>query len=605
MEEILKYYQELHDSLGSENLCQELAQKIVRIIQEAFDRIPDNARIAIRGAGKHTEELLKELDLSGKNVTGVFDRDKIAHEFCGYPLLFPSELYGSSPDYIVISNYFYRKEIKDELAASPVPVIDLYGELERNGIRLRGPAYMYTSDSPLVLGYYYWRYMDSPGEGTLKDFLQAALDQKNFVMISKVYTENGGADGRYPVLIEVWDGVQKLLNLIRRKLQARKQNDIILFWTDAVAYSDLNNMPQAKRRAETEGCFFKKTYTHTPYTNTTLQAMLCETLPIDGYPMIDHMIDRVNSPLLQYLEDKGYVFHCFGASEMKVAPDYLTEEQSFASNTVIWWHGLQALLRQEKPCFYILQMLTESRPPVVDPMQKYVNPDDVLYKRTEKTTAHQKAALSYFDQCLCVYDWLLGDKTYIQLSDHGFHWIDVVEAWDESLLHAYCFVKGRDIPVATISELFPYQKFGYLVRWMIDPQKNSLESVTDDSVRFQDTDYYNPMGIATYIKKGTPEQGLAYCGIVTNQYKYAINSIGDEFFFVYQDGEAVPTVLEDEQLRTELRRQCGTYFLDIRNLERFRYSGELYKAIRESDPNRGRPLWLTEENGLKDEMHEL
>ena len=71
MEEILKYYQELHDSLGSENLCQELAQKIVRIIQEAFDRIPDNARIAIRGAGKHTEELLKELDLSGKNVTGV------------------------------------------------------------------------------------------------------------------------------------------------------------------------------------------------------------------------------------------------------------------------------------------------------------------------------------------------------------------------------------------------------------------------------------------------------------------------------------------------------------------------------------------------------
>ena len=124
-------------------------------------------------------------------------------------------------------------------------------------------------------------------------------------------------------------------------------------------------------------------------------------------------------------------------------------------------------------------------------------------------------------------------------------------------------------------------------------------------MRFQDTDYYNPMGIATYIKKGTPEQGLAYRGIVTNQYKYAINSIGDEFFFVYQDGEAVPTVLEDEQLRTELRRQCGTYFLDIRNLERFRYSGELYKAIRESDPNRGRPLWLTEENGLKDEMHEL
>ena len=592
MEEILKCYQELHDSLGSGNLCQEFAQRVVQIIQDALDRVPDQARIAIRGAGVHTKELLKALRVSGKNMIGIFDRDKIADEFCGYPLFFSSELCGSAPDCIIISNYFYREEIKAELEGLSIPVIDPYEELERNGIRLRGPFYMYTSDSPLVLGSYYWSYVDCPCERTLRDFLQAALDQKNFVMISRAYEENGGADGKYPVLIEVWDGMQKLLKLIRKKLQDRKQNDIMLLWTDAVAYSDLDSMPEAKRRVGTEGCFFKRAYTHTPYTFATLQAMFCGTLPIDDYPMMEYVIDRSNSPLLQYLEEKGYEFHCFAVPEMKVSPEYLTEEQQFASSTIVWWHGLQALLCQEKPCFYILQFLTESHPPVVDPMQEYVDRDDVHYKRTEKTAVHQKAALSYFDRCLSLYDWLLGEKTYIQLSDHGFYWNDVA-FWDESQLHAYCFVKGRDIPITTVSELFPYKKFSYLVRWIIDPQNNRLESVTDDLVRFQDTDHYNPQGISLYINEGIPAQGLAYRGVVTDQYKYVINSIGDEFFFVYQDGKAIRTDLEDEKLRAALRERCSTYFLDIRKFERFKYSGELYKAIRELDPNCGQPLWLT------------
>ena len=320
--------------------------------------------------------------------------------------------------------------------------------------------------------------------------------------------------------------------------------------------------------------------------------MFCGTLPIDDYPMMEYVIDRSNSPLLQYLEEKGYEFHCFAVPEMKVSPEYLTEEQQFASSTIVWWHGLQALLCQEKPCFYILQFLTESHPPVVDPMQEYVDRDDVHYKRTEKTAVHQKAALSYFDRCLSLYDWLLGEKTYIQLSDHGFYWNDVA-FWDESQLHAYCFVKGRDIPITTVSELFPYKKFSYLVRWIIDPQNNRLESVTDDLVRFQDTDHYNPQGISLYINEGIPAQGLAYRGVVTDQYKYVINSIGDEFFFVYQDGKAIRTDLEDEKLRAALRERCSTYFLDIRKFERFKYSGELYKAIRELDPNCGQPLWLT------------
>lgn len=594
MEELEKCYQELHDALGTGNLCREFSEQVMHTLQNVFDRIPDSARVGIRGAGVHTKRLLEALRVSDKNIVGIYDQGAVEPYFCGYPLYPASDIDTEKLDCIIISNYFYRDEIKKELAGSPVPVVDLYDVLEKRGLALRGPFYMGGPDSPLPLNHFYWNYRAQKCEETLRELLQAALEQKCFVLISQVYEENGGADGAYPVLIRVWKGVQRLLKLIREKLQARKQRDIIVFWTDGMSYVDLDSMPETKRRAETESCFFSRTYSHTPYTTPTLQAMFCGTLPIDDYPMLDLVIDRANSPLLQYLEDKGYEFHCFGVPEMKIAPDYLTVEQLSVSNTVIWWHGLQRLLRQERPCFYIFQLLAEGHIPCTHPTQAR-GYRSLIYRRTSSAELEREAALRYLDRCLTLYDWLLGDKVQIVLSDHGADWEDQ-EFWREARLHAYCFAKGENIPAMNVQKFFPYQNFNHLVRWIIDPAQNAFETVTADELQLQDTDYYDSISVLSMLGKGIPKRGLSYRGVQTKRYKYVINALGEEFFYIFRDGEEVLMPLEDEELRAELRKKCGTHFLDIRKYERFQYSRELYKAIQKADPNSGRPLWLTEES---------
>ena len=63
--------------------------------------------------------------------------------------------------------------------------------------------------------------------------------------------------------------------------------------------------------------------------------------------------------------------------------------------------------------------------------------------------------------------------------------------------------------------------------------------------------------------------------------RYVLNALGEESFFRYrEDGTEEPAPLEDERLRAELRRKCGTDFLDISRMELFRHARKLYEYIR-------------------------
>lgn len=76
MDEILALYQDLHDSLGTHEICAEFANKIIRVIQDEIDAIPADAKVAIRCADQCTEYLMGAVDFSHTNVVGVFDLKK-------------------------------------------------------------------------------------------------------------------------------------------------------------------------------------------------------------------------------------------------------------------------------------------------------------------------------------------------------------------------------------------------------------------------------------------------------------------------------------------------------------------------------------------------
>ncbi len=603
MGEIFALYQDLHDSLGANEICVEFNAKMLKIIQDAVDNIPSGAKVGLRCADRCMARLIKDIDLTKTNVVGVYDLMRSGDQFAGYPILSADQLTDESCDYVIFATYTYRNAVLQELHAYNGNIIDIYSLLNKHGIELRGPFNHYQLGTPLLLNYFYLRYWNEHDltlkKTALREFLQAAVEYKDFAFISKVYEDNGGPEGKYPILIETWEKIQRLLEAIQTKIKKREQRDIIAFWTDAVSYFDLADMPGVEAKIN-DGCFFERSYTNSPWTRPVMQAIFQKLLPIDGFPATQDTINGETSPFIQYLESKGYEFRWVSFPVWAIDPKYrIPQVEQYMSNSLIWWYGLQSLLASEKPCFYIFHFFIEGHHPMLSPdLTKFdlLRPD--MYAKDIQALEQRRKALAYLDRCLMLYNRLLGTRTQLFFSDHGAFWSNVVE-WAEERFHVYLLILGKSIPRRRIKKLFSYLNFQELVQWLIEPEKNSLDRALTDEAAIQDVDYYGESNVnaeINFFKKGYPHNGFAFRGIRTGNCKYILNALGEEYYYIInEDGSETLTPLEDDALRTELRSKCGTHFIDIRKYDKFKHSRKLYESILQDHPELGKPLWLTEE----------
>lgn len=602
MEEIMKLYQDLHDSLGTDEICAEFSERILRIIQSALDEIPSGSKVGIRCADPCAEYLIETIDFSGINVVGVFDMVRTG-TFCGYPILPARILPEAACDYIIFATYLFREDILRELDTFNGKVIDVYALLEKQGIKLRAPLNFYQFGLPMVLNYFYLNYWEAQDErqkeSTLHDLLQAALEYKDFSTIMKLYHDNGGANGSYPVLIETWDKSRILLEKIQAKIAARKQKDILAFWTDEISHSDLEYMPGLTARTN-HGTFFSRTYTPAPWTHPVLKSIFEKLLPIDGFPKTQDIIRRETSTLIQYLEENDYEFRWISFPIWAMDPQYnIPQIKRYMSTSMIWWQGLQSLLKSPKPCFYIFHFIAESHEPMFAPDLVNVNYfRPVTCTKSRRAMEQRKASLAYLDQCLMLYDQICETKIRIFFSDHGYYWVDTA-SWAEERLHVYCLVLGNSIPTKKVEKYFSYIKFEELVRWLIEPEKYELDDALTDEAFSQDVDYYHETMVhaaKNLIKKGYPKNGIAFRCIRAQNYKYVLNALGEEHYYIIgEDGTETLMPLQDNALRAELQGKCGTYFIDIRKYDKFKYTRKLYESVLQDHPELGKPLWFTKE----------
>lgn len=604
MDKILALYQGLHDSLGTNEICEDFCTRMIRTIQDAVDRIPFGAKVGLRCADRCMASLIKNIDLTKTNVVGVYDLMRNGDQFFGYPILSADQLTDESCDYVIFATYTYRNAILQELHGYGGKIIDIYNLLNEHGIELRGPFNHYQLGTPLVLNFFYLRYWEAPDlnlkKAALQEFLQAAVEYKDFALIYKVYEENGGPEGKYPVLIETWERTRRLLDAIHAKIRERKQPDIIAFWTDAVSYFDLPNMPGLEAKIN-DGCFFERAYTNSPWTRPVMQAMFQKLLPIDGFPATQNIISGETSTFIPYLESKGYEFRWVSFPVWAMDPQYrISHVEQYMSNSLIWWYGLQSLLVSERPCFYIFHFLIEGHHPTLSPdLTEFdlLRPD--LHAKGTKALEQRRNTLAYLDRCLMLYNWLLGTKTQLFFSDHGSFWSDAAE-WSEERLHVYFLILGKSVPRQKIKKFFSYLNFQELVQWLIEPEENSLDCALMDEAISQDVDYYGESTVnatINFVKKGYPHNGIAFRGIRTGNCKYILNALGEEYYYIInEDGTETRTPLEDDALRAELQSKCGTCFIDIRKYDKFKHSRKLYESILQDHPELGPPLWITGEN---------
>ena len=150
-----------------------------------------------------------------------------------------------------------------------------------------------------------------------------------------------------------------------------------------------------------------------------------------------------------------------------------------------------------------------------------------------------------------------------------------------------------------VSGFFSYVDFENLIQWILEPQKSDFNTLLSEETIFQGEDYYAERIVnsaISSIKQGNPHNGIAFRGVRTGNCKYVLNALGEEYYYIInEDGTETQTPLEDDTLRAELQSKCGTYFIDIRKYDKFKYSRKLYESVLRDHPELGKPLWLTDE----------
>lgn len=122
------------------------AKRINGIIRDSLQRfLKDSITPAIYCNGGHTQMLMADFMYDLKKVKYLVD-NYAAGEDAGFSIIKDKELEEKGIDAVVLSTFKFREEVKRNLKENHpgIPVLDIYDEFEKNGIRMQADYY-YTS----------------------------------------------------------------------------------------------------------------------------------------------------------------------------------------------------------------------------------------------------------------------------------------------------------------------------------------------------------------------------------------------------------------------------------------------------------------------------
>lgn len=574
---IINKYNKILDQFDTKDLAFSFGYAIKDKIQGIIDSIPKSATIAIRGGGMHTKKLLEMIDFSDKNIFAIFDKNKIDDQICGYPVFSASELPHKQVDYVIVSSYIFHKEIAAEVNRLKTNIIDFYSDNDADDFSLTAPFYdFFPTEGVLthtVMNYFYLRHTSSPSDtAKLYDAMQVAVEMKDFVTFYNIVNH---CDQKNDFVITIKAMVDDLLSAMKDEVQKRQQTDIILFLTDAVGYKMLPLMPYLSSISH-DGYYFSNSYTSTAFTYQTLRAILRGVLPIDDFDKTEASANESNSLIIQYCLNHNYNFRYIGGEYSGISPKFSEENYGCYPCNLTWWNSMMELLDSDNPVFFIVHFWTETHPPMNSPMLKERLSDLELSLDSYQV----KTSYLYMDNCLEMYNKVLGKKTQIYLSDHGDH-LDVGDLfWTDRKLHTYCFVIGEKIEQKTFDGMFLYLDFHKLLSHLIEPDKHSIEDIFSDIVTFQDVDIYGSDLIKWLTEHDQLNKVFSYRGARNAKYKYVINSLGKEWFYSYEkDGTEKKIAEINEDNLNMLKAAAGNQFLDVFEINKFVNTRRIYNML--------------------------
>lgn len=369
-----------------------------------------------------------------------------------------------------------------------------------------------------------------------------------------------------------WDEACILLSAIKKELQSRREEDIVIYWLDALAYKEAPKISWLKEKAA-HSVYFHNAYTVTPWTIATCATMFGRMLEIDNLGYRDYHINIANSPLLRDIKAHGYDFHVLSF-------DFTTTfDAEYCNGTVRWsdtcseilWKMLEYMMKNEQKAVFLPHISLEIHQPSYSVRKNSFDSNHF----TEIQTDEMDAQLRF-------YDGMLGDRVKrIYMSDHGLSFISAVNRF-HVLFQAYCHEwSGRET-----QKIFSLLDFDSILHRMMEGEGIDDCLWERDYAPVQSIDIYNYRVLKkAFNDKDNIAAYIAYKGMITREYFYLHYKTGEEMLRKLSDMDknAPVAIYADQpehhrQMFEKLREITGGFPKELDTDELFKYSRYMYLA---------------------------
>lgn len=337
---------------------------------------------------------------------------------------------------------------------------------------------------------------------------------KNFILakelIDEANAENMQVKKRF---LDAWKELENLINKIKGYLKKRLEEDVILIWMDAIGYGDGDDMSYFQEQIK-EGVLFKNAFTVVPNTNPTMRAIMNSKLEIDDYGYKETEFNE-NCHLISYMQKKGYKIKAVtgGWSGWKQELKSDMEHDLYASASEILWDMWRQLLLEKQKLFLLVHLMIETHYPHLSLRMSYGNVKNNYKKGRMEMNEQMQFYLSSINK----------NAVKIFMSDHG-QWSNIKNT------HVNLVVTQQSFNHKEITGMFSLVDFYKLMEQIVEKHNIDEQNLTQDYVKLQVLDHYNPLWVKDIIsKRKNLELGLfGYRGIVDQKYIYQCFNNGKE-----------------------------------------------------------------------------
>lgn len=531
------------------------ANLLKRDIIKRWESLASDTRIAIWGAGGHTEELLKIIDISKKNVICIVDSSPLrqGEMLKGLPIYLPEAIASEKIDLIVVSSFSFRDEIIERIKSdfktcNYFDPYKLYDDLDPEDIILiRTPFHrlIYMQDLLILM----YKNSDPQAKGKIlyqliieylrcRDFIHAELFVHEY--IRQGYPRSAS-------LKLFMTNLKSLLSRVKEIVRARKTIDVNLVILDGLRASDVGKMPFLNYLQQ-KSISFTNAFSTSNYTRGTLCSAMYGSLPFESevHKNRKYEFDINRSIFFKTFYDQGYQlfikstlsFNAEDTVNIKIQKQQSGSKETIMSTTI--WEYLCEVLKQPERNFLSVLHVLETHPPY---RCIYTEVEAEQSKTENQEFANRlhryHGILTYVDIYLKeLMDFVSSNSVNIFMADHG----NVFGSPYGSVLNWY----DTNIHVPLIVYCSKYNPFRYEVLFSLKDLPEQLLFIIQNGKPLEKYVEYiemerDPIYRPSFDKLKTTKEAK-----FLNAYK-VIRSVYDKYV-IYADGLEEYYILPDEEL---------------------------------------------------------